>query len=937
MRRRLKSQPHEGGKAVAESNKNRFRVLATAASSLALLLGFAGAAHAQAPAAAEPATDAGTEADESLTEIVVIGYRAALANSAKVKERSTSIVEVVTAEDIGKLPDVSIAESLARLPGLAIQRLDGRGQQLSVRGLGPDFTSALLNGREQVTVGDNRGVEFDQFPSELLSGVVVYKTPDAGLIGQGLMGTVDMRTLRPLSVDERVLAVGARYEWNEKGALNSDSEDTGHRFNITYADKFMNDTLGIAIGVSSISTPTQSERFNAWGYPDAGPGGSRLIGGSKSYVQSNDLDRTGVIGILEYEPDATFKTSVDIYYSNFEEKQILRGIELPLAWSSATLNPGATVSNGFVTQGTFSGVKGVIRNDVNLRNADLFAAGWNAQWSFQNGWDLEVDASHSKVERDDRYLETYSGTGPAGVGATDTLGFRTTPGQGTRFSPTLNYGNFGTIVLTSPQGWGTDPSAGRPFGQAGFDNRPSIEDSLDALRIAASYNDLGPGIDTLEFGMNVSKREKEKVANEFFLAVSGGAPSAVIPTSVRLGTTNLGFLGLGNMVSYDPLRLLGTGVLTPSRNNNADVVTKSWTVSEDVMTFYVKADYSGDIADMPVRGNFGIQIVNTDQESTGAVGTNGVFRKVTLGDSYTEVLPSANLNLNLTDDTILRVAAARTLARARMDQLRASQELSTNNANFTNTNPASSFFSSSGGNPELRPFIASGLDISLERYFGAGGYVSLAGYYKKLDNWVFGSFGEIVDFSAFSSLAIPPVPGQTLGTTRGVYSSPRNVEGGYIKGLEFAASVPFELFTPALEGFGVVFSYSSTESEIEPLPGITIPVPGLSEEVINTTLYFERDGFQARVSNRFRSNFLGEVNGFGGGRDLRSVKEESVVDAQIGYEFQGGPLQGLSVTLQGLNLTDEPFTTYEAFNEARTIDYQQYGSTFLLGLNYKLN
>jgi iron complex outermembrane recepter protein len=930
-----KTADHQGGNTVGDTNKNRFRVLATAASSLAMLIGFGGAAFAQTTTTTPPpATEA--EGEGNLDEIVVTGFRGALNNAAAVKEKSDSIVEVISAEDIGKLPDVSIAESLARLPGLAIQRLDGRGQQLSVRGLGPDYTTALLNGREQVTVGDNRGVEFDQFPSDLLSGVVVYKTPDAALIGQGLMGTVDMRTLRPLSAKDRIVAFGARYEWNEKGALNSDSDDTGYRINFTYADKFANDTIGVAIGISSISTPTQSERFNAWGYPDAGPGGARVIGGSKSYVQSNDLDRDGFIGILEYQPDSTFKTSIDIYYSNFEEKQILRGIELPLAWSSATLAPGATVSNGLVTAGTFNGVKGVIRNDVNLRNADLSSIGWNAQWNWSNGWGLELDWASSKVERKDRYLETYSGTGPSGVGATDNIGFRTTAGEGTRFTPTLNYGNFGTIVLTSPQGWGTDAGAGRPFGQAGFDNNPTIEDTLDSLRISATKEDLGAGFKSLEFGINVSSRDKEKVANEFFLAVAGGAPSAVIPTGVRTGTTNLGFLGLGPMVSYDPLRLLGTGALVSSRNTNADVVTKSWTVTEDVTTLYAKADFEGDLGDFPVRGNFGLQVVTTDQESTGFQGTAGLFRKVTIGDTYTEWLPSMNFTVDFNNNTLLRIAAARTLARARMDQLRASQELGRNDSNLTSTNPAASYFSSSGGNPKLRPYIASGLDISLEHYFDKGGYISLASYYKKLDNWVFGSFGEIVDFTAFRPLLTTTQNAQ-LGTPLGVYSSPRNLDGGYISGFEFAASVPFELFTPALEGFGVVFSYSSTDSEIEPIPGITIPVPGLSEEVINTTLYFERDGFQARVSNRFRSNFLGEVNGFGGGRDLRSIKEESIVDAQISYEFQGGPLNGLSVMFQGLNLTDEPFTSYEALNESRTIDYQQYGSTFLIGLNYKLN
>src|SRR5690606_22587697 len=145
-------------------------------------------------------------------EIVVTGIRRSIEASISAKANNTSIVEVVSAEDIGKLPDVSIAESLARLPGVTSQRLDGRSQLISIRGLGPDFTTALLNGRELVTTGDNRGVEFDQFPAELLGSVVVYKTPDAGLIGQGLAGTVDMRTIRPLSYGRQAVAVNYRYE-----------------------------------------------------------------------------------------------------------------------------------------------------------------------------------------------------------------------------------------------------------------------------------------------------------------------------------------------------------------------------------------------------------------------------------------------------------------------------------------------------------------------------------------------------------------------------------------------------------------------------------------------------------------------------------------------------------------------------------------------------
>jgi iron complex outermembrane receptor protein len=931
------------------TSKQRRSSLLGSAAGLALFLGFAGAAYAQAPAA--PAAPAAEE-EGTLDEIVVTGVRASINNAVKLKEASDNIVEVVSAEDIGKLPDVSIAESLARLPGLAIQRLDGRGQQLSVRGLGPDYTTALLNGREQVTVGDNRGVEFDQFPSDLLSGVVVYKTPDGALVGQGLMGTVDMRTLRPLSLNKRILAGSARYEWNEKGALNPDSDDNGYRLNFTYADKFMDGKLGVALGLSSISTPTQSERFNAWGYPNAGPGGALVIGGSKSYVQSNDLDRTGAIGIIEYAPTDNFKTSVDMYYSNFEETQNLRGIELPLAWSSATLAPGATVSNGFVTAGTFNGVKGVIRNDLNLRQADLYAVGWNAQWNLDNGWDFEVDLSTSNAKRDDRYLETYSGTGPAGVGATDALGFRTIPGQGTRFSPTLNYGDFNTIFLTSPQGWGTDAGAGRPFGQSGFDNNPSTDDTLSSLRLSAG-KEIDLGIFTkLEAGVNISQREKEKTVNEFFLAVAGGAPQVAIPTSARLGTTNLGFLGLGNMVSYNPLAVISSGAMVRSRNSNADVITKAWSVTEDIQTFFMKADFETELGTSPVRGNVGLQVVQTDQESSGAAGNNGAFGRLTVGDSYTEYLPSLNVIANITDETVLRFSAARTLARARMDQLSASQTVSINASRLCPigpppvtgaacqalADPSNPVITSSGGNPTLRPFLANGLDVSLERYFGEGGYVALAGYYKQLDNWVFGSFPQPTNFSSIAPIVLTPAELARLPSANGISFSPRNLEGGYIRGLEFSFSVPMELVAEQLDGFGILFSASTTDSEIEPISGVTIPVPGLSENVINSTIYYEKAGFQARVSNRFRSEFLGEVNGFGGGRDLRRVAEESVLDAQIGYTFQSGPLEGLNITFQGLNLTDEPFTTYAGLtDDLQTIDYQKYGSTFLIGASWKLN
>ena len=188
-----------------EISRRRAWLMAGGATGLALSFVLADAAQAQtAPA---PAQDAA-----QVEEVVVTGIRRGIEGAISLKKSSTSIVEAVSAEDIGKLPDMSIAESIARLPGLTAQRLDGRGQVISIRGLAPDFTTALLNGREQVSTGDNRGVEFDQYPSELLSSVVIYKTPDAQVSGMGLSGTADLRTVRPLEYGKRVLALNLRGE-----------------------------------------------------------------------------------------------------------------------------------------------------------------------------------------------------------------------------------------------------------------------------------------------------------------------------------------------------------------------------------------------------------------------------------------------------------------------------------------------------------------------------------------------------------------------------------------------------------------------------------------------------------------------------------------------------------------------------------------------------
>ena len=888
------------------------------AAAISMLLAFPGMAIAQ-----DQTSDQAAEDDMITEEVVVTGIRRGLMNSVDIKGTSTSIVEAISAEDIGKLPDVSITDSLARLPGVTAQRLNGRSQVLSVRGLGPDFTTALLNGRPQVSSGDNRGVEFDQYPSEMISQAIVYKTPDATLMGQGLAGTVDMQTIRPLAYGKQALVANARYVWNDIDALNDDASDDGWRGSFTYVDQFLDDTVGIALGIAYADTPTQSERYNAWGYPDVD--GNAVIGGAKPFAQSNELERTGIIGTLEWQVSDRVNTSLDLYYTDFQETQYLRGIELPLQWSSAQLQPGYQVEDGLITSGTFTNVKGVMRNDLNQRDSELLAGGWNISWDVGDSWVLTGDLSYSSMERNDVLLETYSGTGPNGEPEFDTMGFQMRSGQGALFSSILDYTDPNLVMLTSPQGWGGDIVEG---GQLGYNNSPSIEDELTTLDLRALYEVGGDWLASVEFGVNYQTREKSKVSDEWFLALANGATSAPLPS--QTGFTDLSFIGIPGMITYDPLAAIQSGIFTQTRNPNADVVIKSWVVEEDLTTAYAMVNFDTDVGSTMVYGNFGLQYVYTDQSST-AESASGSGDDVALfptsgGDSYGEWLPSLNVTFDFGRNNLLRFAYARTLARARMDQMRASLNWGFDSSKVDETDINNSPWSGSGGNPELRPWIANAFDVSFEKYLDDGiGYVALAAFYKDLDTWV-NDAPEVYDFTGFPSGEFDPV------LNEGLVTIPQNQGGGSIYGFELAGAFDFGYFTDTLSGLGLIASASWTNSDVT-VNDEEITLPGLSEDVYSLTAYYETDRFSVRASGRYRSEFLGEVSGFGAGREFRTVDEETVIDAQASWFF-GGKLTGLSLLFQVYNLTDEEFTTFSNDDDRQIIDYQQYGRTYLVGAAY---
>ncbi|MEI6419389.1 MAG: TonB-dependent receptor, partial [Sphingomonadales bacterium] len=540
------------------------------------------------------------------------------------------------------------------------------------------------------------------------------------------------------------------------------------------------------------------------------------------------------------------------------------------------------------------------------------------------------DLSYSRIDRSELVLETYSDTGRGPLGATDNLGFTMTD-RGATFRPTLNYGDYNLIQLTSPQGWGGN-IAGNPGiqgGQDGYYNNRSIKDELYAIRGQIERKLEGP-VSGIQLGFNYTNRDKSLTPDEFFLGLKGntnGTTSVPIPTSARLGTTNLGFLGLGPMVSYDPVALLNSGIYNQVRNPNADVNTKGWKVSERIYTGWLMGKLNADLGNVKLTGNFGVQVVHADQSSTALVsfqnGGNVISKLRTDGAKYTDVLPSANLSFRFDNDWVVRLAAARQLARPRLDDMRAAV-----NYNYTLNSPVP--WGGDGGNPELRPWRANAVDISVEKYIGGKGYVALSGFFKGLESYIY-QFATPFDFTGF------PTPGNIVPpTTQGFVTQWINGKGGKLYGLEASGQIPFSLLTPALDGFGINGSVAYTKSEVAATPGgKTDDLPGYSRWVTNLTGYYEKNGFSFRVSTRSRSSYLGELRGFGGGNDRRRARGEFLVDTQIGYEFTEGTLKGVTVLAQGQNLTNAPFVTFNPGAPSQIIDYQRYGRRFLLGLNYR--
>ena len=916
---------------------------------------------------------------DQLDTVVVTGIRRAIESSVALKRGSDSIVEAVSSEELGKLPDASIAESLSRLPGLTGQRgPDGRVNVISIRGLSPEFSGVLLNGREMVSSNDSRAVEFDQFPSELVGSAVVYKTPDGTLIGQGLSGTVDIRTARPLDFSGRQVVVNLRGERNSNGNLVSGvTSPTGSRFSLSYVDQFANRTLGLAVGFARLDAPSQVKNTELVEYGDYTPFGLPLSGNAPSKVGTGQAMlpmywtatsstkknvRDGLMVVLEYKPSEDLHSQLDLYYSKFKTHEVggkfaqslFGNWSAGIAPSLSGLGTQQIGNNTYATSGTVSQLVANVGNFDTKRTDDIVSLGWNTELKLADRWKAVADASFSRDKRHERYAEAYGGPYDSATNKWTYGAYKwnvPTDGGAQTFTPLqANYvADPSKMAFGDVQGMDWVPNEA----WIGAVRHPEIKDEIKSLRFSAK-RDLEGFFSSFVVGLNYTQRDKDVAKNEDRILMSKDANGNYIrsiPSSVVGTPFDMGWAGIPALLRVDVPALVASGKVTLEEGQFSKWVANNSNVSEKVTTAFGKLDIATELADIPIRGNLGLQVAHAQQSSQGweyrgndETPDPKLLYKRTGGTSYTDVLPSLNLVADLKNNWIARFGLATTIVRPNIVDMRAGTSTPTVLGDLPGTPHAGEWTTAYAGNPELKPWRAAGIDLSVEKYFGKRSYVSVAAFRKNLLSYIYNQL------TAVSTVGFPATaPAGVTPKTIGPMIQPKNGSGGKVEGIELAASLEGALLHQALDGFGVVFSASKLSSSIKdqnPDPTVSternVPLNGLSGLSNSLTFYYENHGISARISQRYRSPFTATTRDIFLNNTTLQQAADKVADMQLGYAFDDGQYKGLSLLLQVSNLFDKPTMNRKSVT-ANAPDATQltpnfiryFGRSTLVGVNYK--
>ncbi|GGF08610.1 TonB-dependent receptor [Pseudoalteromonas gelatinilytica] len=944
-----------------------------------------------AMAATEEERTSAKEIDPELEVIEVRGFSRSLIQSLNQKRFSDTVSEQLSADDLGALPDVSMADALTRLPGISAVRTGGQAAEINIRGLSGGFVFSTLNGREQVSTSGSRSIEFDQYPSELISSAAVYKSPKASLIEGGVAGTVELQTASPLDNDQQhKFTANVRGMYNDRASEVFDATEYGDRISFSYQGKFLDDTLGVALGYARLFQPSVATQFIGFAYngnkdvdglandtdgPADNPANEYISEGFELQHLGGEETRNGYLTSIEWAPTDNFKLKGDAFLSRFDSESFARGFRVKFGGPSAVYaNPvldGNAVIGGAINRTSNSFTRVEIVNDDNQDFDEVDSYGINADWQITDRLNVNADVSLSRAKSNFRNGLLWA------LVAEDATVENPVFDTNVSLNYQLNGLNLPDVGFNQADAFSDiDRVMVSKYGIYPYEN----EDEVKAFRLDFKYELENNWFSSIEFGARYSDREYSNNRSVFEYGNDGAFSSTQPP--LRLTDDMTTVVDWQGEFSYFPSYLaidldkalnawFPNGIPQPVQTwGNADGVVDldgdgepdaqgyttnySWTmlqsgsVYEEVVSAYLMLNIDTEIGKLPVTGNIGIRRVDTDQSATvlenvggdpqlGAqyiVDDNGIVNDLyapsVLGIKYTDYLPSLNLNFKVSDATQIRFAAAKVMARAPINRLAGDASASVNNDGEIN--------GSSTNNPFLKPFYADQYDISYEQYFeDTDGALVVAAFYKNIDSFIDTVAIENFDFKGngfnVPEYIVDPVSGEQIETTNGVYTTAvNNAKGGYIRGIELAYTQVFSFLPSPFEGLGINASYSYTESEVQSITdlggdSVSQDLPGLSNNVFNGTLFYSYENFETRLNVRYRDDFVSEQVAVN--EQVVNFDAETVIDFQTSYQFT----DSFGMLLQVNNLTDEPTQSYFG-TTSKTGTTQFFGRQFYLGFTY---
>lgn len=887
------------------TGKFKYTVIAAAiAQSLAV-----GAVQAQtAPTETKEETKA-----EAIETIMVRGFGATLSKSLQQKKYSESTVEIISTDDLGQLPDVTIADALGRLPGVAAERDRGNASSLSIRGLGPRLNIATMNGREIVSAEPSRDVRYEQFPAELINSVEVYKSPMANNVEGGIAGLVNMNFISPLSRDKRLISISGNVMEYSLADDIPGADGSGKKGSFAYADK-LTDNFGIVFGLAYQDQPSiqRESAFYSYNNNAAEQGDINEDGiteaapwGGKTGTKYGNIERTGALTILEWAPTNRLNLTYDLFYSKFdiEEHEDQLWFDGWGNWGGSNnwsyqnsstapeivTRPDGTqqlVGGGMLTWN--DALNGTLNNAAWFQENQLVSTGLKASWQ-GDIWSITADAGYSEASIESRWVNIksdYLGTAPLDIRWSNT-GKQLQVWAPDDISNTANYAVSSMTV-------DKDRDLTDKMVSLKLDFERGVEWGVfESLMVGGRYADRDKNNDVISWSQ--APLANSNLTNYAYNYPIGG--DFVAPTLI--GFTNWGtvaqqgFGGINNRSQYE--------------KQGSDLAA-SWQVEETNTALYSMLRMVGEIGSVPYTGNVGIRYVHTSSTSSGHqyISSTGEYSPEVVDHSYSEILPSLNMVFSISDEAQIRLGLSRAMSRPPLIEMRSGFTLNTSN-DSENTG--------SGGNATLNPFVADQLDLGLEYYWNDTTAASASVFFKDMKNHI-----------AVTTEMV------TIEGVEYRFSRPVNGNGGQIRGIELMYQQAFTMLPGWLDGLGVYANYSFTDSNITEMTPVNNPFPlgGLSRHVGSFTFWYYRAGLDAKVSANYRS--AGTSVGSWDDVEMTRTRAETTVDASISYEFT----ENFKVMLQAQNLTNEKSFSYFDNDPSRPANYREWGRRYLLGFQYAM-